>query len=36
MAAGVGFQAGKMVPGNPGANMSVWLTGQRAAGFDPP
>ncbi|HZX53334.1 MAG TPA: SGNH/GDSL hydrolase family protein, partial [Ilumatobacteraceae bacterium] len=36
MAAGVGFQAGKMVPGNPGANMSVWLTSQRAAGFDPP
>ena len=36
MAAGVGFQAGKMVPGNPGANMSVWLTNQRAAGFDPP
>src|SRR3954454_2264530 len=36
MAAGVGVQAGKMVPGNPGANMSVWLTSQRAAGFDPP
>jgi len=36
MAAGVGFQAGKMVPGNPGANMSLWLTTERAAGFDPP
>ena len=35
MAAGVGFQAGKMVPGNPGANMSLWLTTQRAQGFDP-
>lgn len=35
MAAGVGFQAGKMVPTNPGANMSLWLTTQRAAGFDP-
>ena len=35
MAAGVGFQAGKMVPGNPGANMSLWLTTQRATGFDP-
>ncbi|HEY0519991.1 MAG TPA: SGNH/GDSL hydrolase family protein [Ilumatobacteraceae bacterium] len=35
MAAGVGFQAGKMVPGNPGANMSLWLTNQRAQGFDP-
>src|SRR4029079_4334320 len=36
MAAGVGFQAGKMVPNNPGANMSQWLATQRAAGFDPP
>ena len=36
MAAGVGFQAGKMVAGNPGANMSLWLANQRAAGFDPP
>ena len=35
MAAGVGFQAGKMVPRNPGANMSLWLTNQRAQGFDP-
>ena len=35
MAAGVGFQAGKMVAGNPGANMSLWLTNQRAEGFDP-
>lgn len=35
MAAGVGFQAGKMVPNNPGANMSLWLTNQRSAGFDP-
>ncbi len=35
MAAGVGFQAGKMVAGNPGANMSKWLTDQRAQGFDP-
>ena len=36
MAAGVGFQAGKMVAHNPGANMSLWLTTQRASGFDPP
>ena len=36
MAAGVGFQAGRMVANNPGANMSLWLTTQRAAGFDPP
>ncbi len=36
MAAGVGFQAGKMVPTTPGANMSLWLTNQRAGGFDPP
>ena len=36
MAAGVGFQAGKMVAGNPGANMSLWLTTMRAQGFDPP
>jgi hypothetical protein len=36
MAAGVGFQAGKFVANNPGANMSLWLTTQRAAGFDPP
>ncbi len=36
MAAGVGFQAGKMVPANPGANMSLWLANQRAGGFDPP
>src|SRR3954471_23791768 len=35
MAAGVGFQAGKMVGGNPGANMSLSLTGQRATGFVP-
>ena len=35
MAAGVGFQAGKMVANNPGANMSLWLTTQRADGFDP-
>ena len=35
MAAGVGFQAGKMVPNNPGANMSLWLTTQRGQGFDP-
>jgi hypothetical protein len=35
MAAGVGFQAGKLVAGNPGANMSLWITTQRAAGFDP-
>ena len=35
MAAGVGFQAGKMVANNPGANMSKWLTDQRAQGFDP-
>ena len=26
MAAGVGFQAGKMVANNPGANMSLWIT----------
>jgi hypothetical protein len=36
MAAGVGFQAGRFVANNPGANMSLWLTTQRAAGFDPP
>ncbi|MEP7202337.1 MAG: SGNH/GDSL hydrolase family protein [Ilumatobacteraceae bacterium] len=36
MAAGVGFQAGRMVANNPGANMSLWLTNQRLAGFDPP
>src|SRR3954451_4958114 len=36
MAAGVVFQAGKKVPGNPGANMSLWLANQRGAGFDPP
>jgi hypothetical protein len=36
MAAGVGFQAGKMVAGNPGANMSLWLTTMRSQGFDPP
>lgn len=36
MAAGVGFQAGTMVPTNPGANMSLWLANQRSAGFDPP
>ena len=35
MAAGVGFQAGKMVANNPGANMSLWLTTQRAEGFNP-
>jgi hypothetical protein len=35
MAAGVGFQAGSKVPTNPGANMSLWLTNQRAQGFDP-
>ena len=36
MAAGVGFQAGSKVPvNNPGANMSLWLTNQRASGFDP-
>ncbi|MEY2416791.1 MAG: hypothetical protein QOH53_2125, partial [Ilumatobacteraceae bacterium] len=35
MAAGVGFQAGKMIPNNPGANMSLWLVNQRAQGFDP-
>ena len=36
MAAGVGFQAGKMVPNsNPGANMSLWLSHQRGLGFDP-
>ena len=35
MAAGVGFQAGKMIPKNPGANMSLWLTTQRSQGFDP-
>ena len=35
MAAGVGFQAGKMVASNPGANMSLWLVNQRAQGFDP-
>ncbi len=35
MAAGVGFQAGKLVRNNPGANMSLWLTTQRAGGFDP-
>jgi hypothetical protein len=35
MAAGVGFQAGKMISNNPGANMSLWLTTQRAQGFDP-
>ncbi|HEX2783296.1 MAG TPA: SGNH/GDSL hydrolase family protein [Ilumatobacteraceae bacterium] len=35
MAAGVGFQAGKLVANNPGANMSVWLTYQRSLGFDP-
>jgi hypothetical protein len=36
MAAGVGFQAGKMVASNPGANMSLWLTTMRSQGFDPP
>lgn len=35
MAAGVGFQAGKFVANNPGANMSLWLTNARAGGFDP-
>ena len=35
MAAGVGFQAGSKVASNPGANMSLWLTNQRASGFDP-
>ncbi|MDP9465476.1 MAG: hypothetical protein M3P52_12685, partial [Actinomycetota bacterium] len=35
MAAGVGFQAGKLVRNNPGADMSLWITTQRAAGFDP-
>jgi hypothetical protein len=35
MAAGVGFQAGKLVANNPGANMSLWLTYQRSLGFDP-
>ena len=35
MAAGVGFQAGKMIPNNPGANMSLWLMNQRSLGFDP-
>ena len=35
MAAGVGFQAGKKIPNNPGANMSLWLTTQRSQGFDP-
>jgi hypothetical protein len=35
MAAGVGFQAGKKIPGNPGANMALWLTTQRSQGFDP-
>jgi len=34
--AGVGFQTGRLIPGNPGANMSRWLLDQRAAGFDPP
>jgi len=32
--ASVGFQAGKMIPNNPGANMSLWLVNQRAQGFD--
>ena len=37
MAAGVGFQAGSKVPAHQsGANMSLWLTNQRASGFDPP
>ncbi len=35
MAAGVGFQAGKKVINNPGADMSFWLTTQRGQGFDP-
>jgi hypothetical protein len=36
MAAGVGFQAGSKVPASQaGANMSLWLTTQRAQGFDP-
>ncbi|HEY7627696.1 MAG TPA: hypothetical protein VH761_11535, partial [Ilumatobacteraceae bacterium] len=35
MAAGVGFQAGKLVGNNPGANMTLWLAHQRSIGFDP-
>ena len=35
MAAGVGFQAGKLVGNNPGADMSLWLLDQRSKGFDP-
>lgn len=35
MAAGVGFQAGKLIPNLPTANMSLWLINQRALGFDP-
>jgi hypothetical protein len=33
---GVGFQAGLNVGGNPGANMSLYVKNQRAAGWDSP
>jgi hypothetical protein len=34
--AGVGFQAGKFVRTNPGADMSLWVTTKRAMGWDSP
>ena len=35
MVAGVGFQAGNLIPNNPSANMSKELTYERSIGFDP-